>query len=117
MYSLNYGSTVQQEMQQDIERTEFQDLIKLRLYLIERLDFQEDVVFTVQIEWKHLNPSHEEFPSALVCRQQREIISYIGKLWFGDDPFDLFIFEWDSYEDAINYLHDSMQTSSKYYSK
>lgn len=62
-----------------------------------------------------------EKPSAFICREDMELVEYVSMnlkqvydTGFDDSDveFSLFIFEYKTYADALNYLMDSFQTSS-----
>lgn len=115
IYKFNYGSEVQSATGQDIETKEFRTIDQMIDYAKKRLPDDFGGVYTVMFEAPYLNPSHVEFPSALITRNEKELILYLQKRWFFNDPCNLFIFEWNSYDEALKYLYDFFETSSIMY--
>ena len=112
-YIFNYANQIHELTEQDVESKEFCSQSEMINYIFDRLTFDNDVIYTISLEF---NNQYEEFPSAFICRGAKEFTNYINNSFFKIVPeCYVFIFEWENYEDALNYLKDTFQTSSKMY--
>lgn len=112
-YQLHYGSIMQAKTSQDIEGKKFRTIDELIIYASSRIETSFDGIYTASFELPINELNRDEFPSALVTRNWKELVLYITNRWFENEPCNLFIFEWESYEDALFYLLDCTETSSK----
>lgn len=111
-YSFNYASITQYELGViDIETKHFEDWEGCFKYFEYRLDKSFNgvyVAFLSDIE----DYNTDEYPSALITRSYNEMHKYFKYKWLMNTPLCINIFEYPTYENALEYLHDYFETSS-----
>lgn len=115
--TLNYSNVIQSELGQDAETTHYTTLKDLLIYMHNRLDADFDGIYVMFVTGDHkkIIPYHDENPSALITRNSNQLYFSI-KNYFAKLPSHIYnVFEFDSYEAALNYVKDYVETSSKAY--
>lgn len=114
LFRLSYGSMIGLELGQDIETKSFNNINELLLYLSNRIDIEFNGVYTIEYENENNKCITDESPSSLITRNIKELIMYSSFI-LSNENNHLTIFEWDFYDDAIEYVRDSFETSSIMY--
>jgi hypothetical protein len=114
-YTFNYASIVQFGLEDaDVETRHFDNFDTLFKYFQQRLDYTSfDGVYVASLDYEDFNTN--EYPSALITRNYNELHNFLKNGWLMNTPVVMHIFECPTYEEALGFLGDCFETSSKAY--
>ncbi len=113
MYKLSFATIAQSIAEQDIELKEFGSKEKLLYYFEKRSDFGSfNGVYVVVVDIDDGIYNNNQYPAALISRSFNQVHNYIRDFWIMNTDLHFFVFEYETYSDAVGYVSDIFETSS-----